>query len=227
MTFEPDKDPRESTRFGLVVHAGLAAVPYVGGPLATAWSDWDTNRRFHRVNQTLAELGRVLSQLKDRLDPDHIGEAELQILESVLQRVQCEHRETKRRRFAMLIASDWTEQREQPFGERLRFVKALDECDELHLGILTFLASEPDAKHMPTYAQIGDSMRLPVEQRDEQLIPALDTLASSFGFIQRGWSTSGMLMTNGLSPEGIARKCEHTITESGRRFLRAVSLPPE
>ena len=163
--------------------------------------------------------------------PDHIGDAEMQILEAVLEKVQSEHRERKRCRFARLVASDWTARTNEPFEDRMRFVRALDELDELHIAILRFLAEESEGNRTPSYAQIGDATSVAENERDQRLLPSLNLLASDFGFIRRGWDmssgTSKLLSSANLSPEGIARKCEHTITEMGLRFLRAVSLPSE
>ena len=217
----------QSSTLTLVVRAGLAAVPFAGGSLATAWSDWDTNRRFKRVEHTLVELRRALEEVQQSFAPDRIGEAEMHILEAVLARVQSEHRERKRRQFAKLVASDWTERLDEPFEDRMRFVRGLDELDELHINILAFLAGQGEGT--PSYMEIGEKMGVAENERDQRLLPALNLLASAFGFIRRGWDMSSgkgaILFTQNLSPEGIARKCEHTITEMGRRFLRAVSLP--
>ena len=103
---DPQGLQEHTSRLALVVRAGLAAVPYIGGTLATAWSDWDTGRRFRRVEHTLAEIVRRLQEMGKLFEPDRIGDAEMQILEAVLSRVQAEHRENKRCRFASLVASD-------------------------------------------------------------------------------------------------------------------------
>ena len=78
--------------------------------------------------------------------------------------------------------------------------------------------------------RIAAGTQVAADQRDQRLIPALDVLASSYGFIRREWWMSSgkkgtWLWTRGLGPEETARACEHTITDLGRRFLQAVSLP--
>ena len=222
---KPEEKPIGSSPWGPMVRTGLAAVPYVGGVVVTAWSEWDTRRRFERVESTLADLARMLNDLRGMLNPDRLGEPEMQILEAVLNRVQSEHREKKRVRFARLVASDWSERVDRPFDERMQFVRALDELDELHIELLDYLEKQAVAERMPGFDEIAGQLRIPGEQRGELLIPALNTLASSYGFIRRGWGKGVPLSRGNLNPEGIARGCEHAVTDAGRRFLQAVSVP--
>ena len=175
------------SNFGMIVRPVLAGIPYFGGSLATAWSEWDTKRRFSRVEQTLREFCRQLESLKQFLDPNLIGEGEMQLLERVLQQVETEHRDGKRKRFSHLVAVAWTTGRDRPFEEKNRFMQALEEFDELHIGILSFLRQNDDAGTRVSYAAIGDALCVPEEERDERLGPALDRLASGYGFLRRGW----------------------------------------
>jgi hypothetical protein len=215
----------------MVVRVALSAIPHIGGPLVTAWAEWDTNRRFCRVQQTLDELARALADRKACFRADHVGEPEMQILEAVLAKVQVEHRVAKRRRFAMLVVSDWTRGDDRPFEERMNFIRALDEMEETHIRVLAYLRQQADSNGPPSFAEIGNAAAIPDDERDQRLLPALNTLASDYGFIRRAWGISSgeghILSTKNLSPEGIARKCEHTITTIGRRFLDSVSLPGE
>ena len=40
-------------KFELAVNAGLQAIPYVGGPLATLYFGYKQEQRFQRIEQTL------------------------------------------------------------------------------------------------------------------------------------------------------------------------------
>ena len=122
------------TPFGSVVRAALNAFP-LGGVVACAWSEWDTSRRFSRIEETLNELRELLELHSDRFDAHVLREPEMQLLESALDKVQREHREAKRRHFARLLAYSWTTGVERPFEERMRFIAALDEFDELHIAV--------------------------------------------------------------------------------------------
>lgn len=209
--------------FGSIVRPILAGVPAVGSSLATAWAEWDTGRRFARIETTVRHLAFCLETLADKFDPTVIGDEELQLLEEVLRRVQIEHRELKRQRFGQLLVGTWTSQRHRPFEERMQHIRALEEFSDLHIEILQFLAQQAEAEVTPSYAAIGDTVDIPADHRDAELIPALDRLASGYGFITRAWGGKAVpLITTNLSVEGIARKCEHTITDAGRRFLDAL-----
>ena len=225
---DPADTPTFLSRLGPVVRPILAAFPYAGGSLATLWSEWDTSRKFKRVEGTVLEILRNLELRGDRYDFRRLGDAEMQILEAALEKAQSEHREAKRKRFARLVAAAWTDHIERPFEERMRFVRALDELDETHVGILAFLAQQADEGRYPNYPEVGDAVGIAENERDEVLLPALDTLASGHGFIRRAWGLAsgqaGVLISETLSVEGIARNCEHTITEAGRRFLEAVTI---
>lgn len=105
----------------------------------------------------------------------------------------------------------------------MRHIRALDEFDDLHIEILEFLRTQADACTFPTFEAIGDAVHIAQEAHNEELLPALDRLASGYGFIHRGWNmtsiATSLVGTRNLSPEAIARKCEHTITDAGRQFL--------
>jgi hypothetical protein len=216
-----------SRSFGAIVRTYLAGVPGVGEAIATAWSEWDTNRRFHRVESTVRELAARLAMIADRLDPISIGDEELQLLEEVLRRVQIEHRELKRQRFAQLLVGTWTSQRHRPFDERMSHIMALEEFSDLHIEILKFVAGQANSNNFPSYAAIGDAVDISHDRRDADLVPALDRLASGYGYIKRAWDMKsgggGLLRSTNLSTEGIARNCDHTITDAGRRFLAAIA----
>lgn len=213
------------TLLGKVVGPGLATIPVFGGALSASWSQWDTSRRFKRIESFIADMVQMLERLGRSFDPTNIGDAHMQLLEEVLRRVQIEHRENKRKHFAELIVSTWHENCKRPFKENMSFVRALDEFDDLHIDILHMLRSVDNEKY-PTYVEIGDHLRILEQDRDRILIPALDRLASGYGFIKRAWGMQkqegAVLFTQNLSPEGIARKCEHTLTETGSRFLVAI-----
>jgi hypothetical protein len=206
------------------VRAGLNALPF-GGVVASLWSDWDTNRRHQRIEETLDQLRLKLERLiPSDYDASHIGEAEMQLLEDALNRVAREHREWKRRAFAHMIAACWT-RTEHPFDERLTFLRALDDFSEIHIHVLRLLAAAgEDGPHFRAIRESVTAEQACEEDQDSQLIPVLESLASDYRFIQRGIgmiSGSGRpLNSHNLSPENIAKNCEHRITAAGRRFLQ-------
>jgi len=231
-----DPNGNKLTQYGAVVRTGLAAIPTIGGALATAWSEWDTSRRFSRVEEAVNQLASSLTELGKKFDPDSIGDEELQLLEEVLRRIQIEHRERKRQRFVQLLTGAWTTQRDRPFDEKLRHVRALEQFSDDHISILKFLEVAKVNRICPTYKAIAKELKVPSDQEDERLLPALNDLASVFGFIKRAKGMTldtsqekkgKLLMNTNLSPEGVARGCNHTITDAGHRFLKLLSESPE
>jgi hypothetical protein len=59
-----------------------------------------------------------------------------------------------------------------------------------HVEILQFLAEQAKAGIFPPYSAIGDAVDISPEQRDAELVPALDRLPSGYGFIKRAWELS-------------------------------------
>ncbi|MBN1912225.1 MAG: hypothetical protein JW818_21065 [Pirellulales bacterium] len=222
-----DNSSQGSGRLSTVVHAGLATVPTVGGTLAALWSDWHTERRFQRVEETINQLRIELASISERFSIDRIGDAEMQFLDAVLERVQSEHREEKRHRFAHLTAAAWTEGLDRPFDEKMAFVRALDEMEELHIQVLVHLKVKKAQNETPSFSAISSELGISHDDFNSRLLPALETLCTNYGFVRRAWGMSsgegGVLFSRNLSPEGIARGCEHELTELGDRFLRWIS----
>jgi hypothetical protein len=225
--------PAHRLTVGTLVRAAIAELPG-GGIVATAWNEWDTNTRFQRVFEMLNEMYRVIEELRATGAVLQPGEAEMQLLEEAVTRVQMEHREAKRLQLGR-AAANCIIRTNAPFEERRSFLRAADELDPTHIQILNFLqernARDPIAS--VTYKEIGtavfhDIAHLPNQGHlgDAVLTPALNVLAGSYGFIERGWPEGGgMLHTSHLSPEGIARGCRHQITAIGLRFLDFLQAP--
>lgn len=210
---------------------GVSVIPGIGGPLSMAWSQWDSNRRFQRVEETLQELSRLLNQRASPVEVTTLGDEGMQILESALREAQLAHTVAKRQRFAAFIANSWTEAREHPMEEKLLFLQALSQFQEPHIQVLQILdAAGPDAG-IP-YGSLRDSV-LPSEMtetdKNSHMVSVLESLAAQFGFIRRAWGlndpvkTRIVITSTNLSSEGIARKCNHAITPLGQRFFRSIS----
>jgi len=213
-----------SSVMGSVVRAGLNTVPFAGG-IASLWADWDTSRRFHRVEAAIIELGKSLSSVGDRFDPSRLGEAEMQLLEQTLERLSREHREWKRSYFVKLLASNWINV-DRPFEERALFERALDEVDHVHLKILHFLKNEADLNADPIRInELYDSL-FPAAEPDFKFgvfMPAMNLLAAQFGFIRRKAINTGKTML-GVNPDGLTFMAAAILAPLGRRFIDSIDL---
>jgi hypothetical protein len=205
---------------GPVVRAGLNTAPFTGG-LASLWSDWDTSRRFRRVEDAIADLGRLLSS-NSTFDPSKLSDAEMHLLEDTLNRVSREHREEKRRRLVNLLASAWTET-SRPFDERILFNRAADEFEEVHLRVLAKLyAACPNNLHMndllqQTFGIVDEYFKF------GPFLGAVNALAAQYGFVRRKSVDSGLLV--GVNPDGLALHAACIITPLGQRFYEAQAGP--
>jgi len=240
-----DPNGNRPTQIGAVVRPILAAMPYGGSALATLWSEWDTSRRFSRVEEAVEHLANGLAELGQKFAPESIGDEELQLLEEVLRRIQIEHRERKRQRFVQLLTGAWTTQRDRPFDENLRYLRALEQFSDLHIDALRFLADQKAKLNCPSFKEIADHLGVTGSDQSETLLPALNELVSEYGFVKRAWNmtwnaktgkfeqigqptpNTRLITTKNLSPEGIARTCNHVITDAGTRFLVAIQETTE
>ena len=207
---------------GSLVRAGLNTAPFAGG-IASLWSDWDTSRRFGRVELAIRNLGEQLSHVK-AFDPSRLGDPEMQLLEDVLQRVAREHREVKREMFVRLLAANWVHV-ELPFDERLLFQRALDEFDQVHLQLMGALGDAH--RHGRELVPSEELCRLVFgEAADEQtrygvFVPALNKLAAEYGFVRRRGMGHGKLMS-GINPDGLVFHVNCLLGPLGRRFLESL-----
>jgi hypothetical protein len=209
---------------GSVVRAGLNTAPFAGG-IASLWSDWDTSRRFKRVESAIRELGETLSSIGNRFDPSRLGEAEMQLLEQTMGRLSREHREWKRSYFVKLLASSWTNV-DRSFEERALFERALDDIDHVHLKILQFLKREADQNAEPIRINDLYDKLFPSAEADFKFgvfMPAMNMLAAQFGFIRRKALGDGKLMRN-INPDGLTFMAAATLVPLGRRFIDSLDL---
>jgi len=207
---------------GPLIRAALSSTPFAGG-VAALWCEWDTSRRFKRVESTVKELGDELSRSKT-FDPSKLGEAEMQLLEDGLERAAREHREAKRSMFARLLATNWV-RTETPFDERLLFHRALDEFDEVHLMLLHILR-DAHQKGEELVQSKDLCARAFGSDADDQakfgiFVPALNKLAAEYGFVRRKADSDGRLML-GINPDGLVFHVNCLLAPLGRRFIESL-----
>lgn len=157
----------------------------------------------------------------ETFNPSQLGDPEMQLLEDALDRVAREHRKEKREMFARLLAANWTHV-ESSFDERLLFQRALDEFEELHLKLLRILrnANQEGQDHVHSHTLFE---RLFGDDADDEnkfgvFVPALNKLASEYGFVRRRGERDGKLMV-GINPEGLVFHLECLLLPLGTRFL--------
>lgn len=218
------------TKLTVVVGPLLNAVPIVGGVLAAAWSEWDTGRRFARVEQTLRQIVHRLEVLG--VNQAAASDPGMHLLELVLREAQLQHSEAKRKRLANVLVASWVDDRppEETFDESVLFLRAVVEFGESHIAFLHHLDKAGTGASIPfkeLQKLVVGGERTPGETSQMATI-ILNDLCGGYGLVFRAWDLNqpdapkNPLLTSNLSPEGIARSCRHAITGRGRRFVKYV-----
>ena len=192
------------------------------GSLAQAYSEWDTNRRFEKIESFLEDLKEKLKVLEEARIREPFTEDDCIIFDKVMQKVQFEHREQKRKYYANYLINALSHSKE--FDKKQRFLKAIDEFTDLHISILKYLDSVPNDVY-PSIKEIQENLNIQDKKRD--LYPVLSELCGLYYFVERSWtldpkSKGAVLMTTNLSPENLAGNCQHKITELGKEFLQYI-----
>ncbi len=217
-----------SQSYEALIGPALAGIPAVGGPLSAMWSEWNTNRRFARVEDTLSELQRLVGADRYDIDPDALADPQLELFDKAIRHAQREHAEKKRRLFARFVASSWSaEYVEDSPEDGPNFLNALIDFTDKHIYTLLSL-EEAGGDAAVSYEELCDAVYEQVASHDdnnEKMLGVLDILGTRYGFIKRAWGLNdpdydgSIFLTSNLSPEGVARGCSHCITSLGKRFL--------
>lgn len=205
-----------------VVGPILSAAGPPGAVLASAWGEFVNDRRFKRVEEAVEEIRNLLSSLVD-LNSFAATPESMQLLEHVLGRVESESNDKKRTRFCNLIASSWAsaDPVKGIFDEAMLFADATERFTDSHIAVLMRLYEGGS----PSFNDLKSAVQADIP--GEILLVILDDLCSRFAFAKRAWPGDGKLMiSKGLSPEGIARGCAHNILDRGRRYVDFVIKGP-
>jgi hypothetical protein len=151
-----------------VAASGLRAVAasFPGAAsLASAWSEWDTSRRFERVESFLHALAERLQRFATANERASITDPEesAHLLELVLERIQREHRDEKRRRYVEFFAENAVHPEKRTFDRKRLFIDLLDALGDDELRLL--------ATFRTTSILRGDSV--------ERVLGGVDLAASS------------------------------------------------
>ena len=102
---------------GAAIRTGLTGIPTIGSVLAQGWSEWDSMRRFERIESAITDIGKQINK-HHSFNPQDLNDSDYQLFEEVMRRVQFEHCEKKRRRYAKLLAQCWTDGKNETFDKR-------------------------------------------------------------------------------------------------------------
>jgi len=126
---------------------GIAAIPYIGGPLSAIYFDIKGRVRFRRIENFYKDLAKEVEVIQDQIpDIDNFGKEEMAaIIEEVNEKVEREHCEKKiqyiKNYFKNSLVNPVTKDN---FDERRFFLDVLSEMTLLECDILLFLNEHRD-----------------------------------------------------------------------------------
>ena len=127
-----------------IVEAGLNAIPYVGGALATLYFGSKNEKRFERLENFYRELKEQLEQNPiDISDFENHNKEELEnIISDLNDKVEKETREEKRKYLRNFFISTIEIPIQNDFDERKIFLEVLDGMSVLECQLLSFLSKQ-------------------------------------------------------------------------------------
>ena len=165
------KDKRD-----LAIEAGIQAIPYVGGSLATLYFGVKQEKRFKRLETFYKEVSQEIGLIKENIVDinSHDKDALVAIVEKMNEKVELEHTAQKRQYFKNYLKNTLLHPVGNNFDERQFFLETLGDMSLLEAEMLGLLSHQ----HEPT--QIGSIQKPQVDQY--AIVGAINRL-KSFGFI--------------------------------------------
>ena len=122
----------------------VAAVPWLGGPLAAVLSGISVGRKIGRVREAMAALAVELEGFEEQASKDYVHTEDFQeLFERTLRQVADERSAAKRTMYARFLAG-LVKSPGQPYEEQLRLLRTLEELQPDHLRILKAMSQEPE-----------------------------------------------------------------------------------
>lgn len=150
MTNENKLSGKEKTE--LVIQTGLQLIPYVGGPLSTAYFSTKQEKRFKRIESFYQELSEQIEQLQIQLPNLDIHDQDklIALIEELNEKVERETIEQKRLFLKNYFLSTLSTPTRENFDERRFFLDILANMTLLECELLILL------EHLGRPVQVGD-----------------------------------------------------------------------
>jgi len=194
-----------------IASAVSSMIPWLGGPVSVVLSGISLDLKIERVGQVLKEVDTRIRHLESEASKDYVQTGEFQeLLERTLRQVANERSEEKRTIYAAFLAGD-IQSPGEPYDEKLRVLRILEELQADHMRILAAMMQEPEAvNNISGSVSATLSKRLPAIQRDR--------IADLYGQLQ----DLKLVSQGGLNTMMTARGAEELynyITPLGKRFV--------
>jgi len=133
------KDKRD-----IVIEAGIQAIPYVGGSIATLYFGWKQEIRFKRLESFYAEFAAEIEKMKDKIKAvnNQNNDALIAIIENLNEKVEKEPLKEKRQFLKNYLRSTLIDPITNNFDERRFFLDVLGSMTLLECELLKFINSQ-------------------------------------------------------------------------------------
>lgn len=129
----------------LVVNAGLQAIPYVGGPLATLYFGYKQEQRFQRIERTLKEVAEELQGIQIPNIEQHNKEELITLIDELTDKIEKEQLESKRILYKEYFKNILKTPTNGNYEERKLFLEVLEKITPLQIEIFQFLLIHDNA----------------------------------------------------------------------------------
>ena len=135
---------KPKAEFELVVNAGLQAIRYVGGPLATLYFGYKQEQRFQRVEQTLKEVANELQNCQLPRIEEHNSEELMSLIDELTDKIENERIESKRNLYKEYFKNILKTPTNGNYEERKLFLEVLSRITPLQIEIFQFILRTPN-----------------------------------------------------------------------------------
>jgi hypothetical protein len=194
-----------------IAAAVSSMVPWIGGPISSVLAGVATSLRMDRVREVLIDLGERISDLDSEISREYVKTDEFaELLDRTLRQAANERSEEKRKAYAAFLEGDIASPG-NPYDEKIRVLRTLEEMQPDHLRVLAALDAAPD----PNYGMMGS-----VGQTLRKRLPGINPdriadLAQQLTDMRLATLQNLNTMMTGRGSEEL----QALITPYGRRFL--------
>jgi hypothetical protein len=189
-----------------------AVIPGVGGPVSAYLADRASERKMNRFAEVLVLVAQRIDEVGSEVAQDYVRTEDFEeLFEETMLRVTRARSEEKRRLYASFLIHDITHPAAEPFDEKLRFLRTLEDLQPAHMVVVHALLAETDEDLMMGSPITEIAKRLPAmaEATIEERIGELAEL----GLVIQNPSLRTMMTGHG------AQKTAHFVTPYGRRLV--------
>lgn len=130
---------KNKEKFELAVNAGLQAIPYVGGPLATLYFGYKQEQRFQRIEQTLKEVATELEGVTLPSLEEHNKNELMSLIDELTDKIENEHLEYKRKLYKQYFKNILITPTNGNYEERKLFLNILSQITPIQIELFQFI----------------------------------------------------------------------------------------